>query len=181
MVERGPPMNAYGSSDRTYSLEAFEFAAVAQTPARQYAGFRIWRLIDEVLCSPFRGEPWEQPVVQAICPAANGPAGPHRAPDADCRCGIHVSEAPNIGFSQVDFRGVTGIVSVWGAIVLEPDGARAEFARVAALGMYSHWTRRQKESVRRAAWRLEADVVDLFALEQRANRYGARLPARSSA
>ena len=80
---------------------------------------------------------------------------------ARCSCGIYVSDAPNIGFSQVDFRGVTGIVTVWGALMREEDGARAQFVRVAALGVYSHWTGRHKQAVKAAARRLEADVVDL--------------------
>jgi hypothetical protein len=181
-------MTEYASSDPTDSLETLEVAALALTPATAYAGFRIWRLVDGVLLSPFRDERWDQPVVRAICPqstAARPASGvlatPHRAPHVECRCGIYVSETPNVAFSQVDFRGVTGIVTVWGAIVREPEGARAEFARVAALGVYSHWTVRQKQAVREAAQRLEADVVDLRTLERAADRYGSPLPARSSA
>jgi hypothetical protein len=181
-------MSEYASSDPTDSIEALEVAALALTPATAYAAFRIWRLIDGVLLSPYRDEPWDQPVVRAICPqstaSARLPPGvlaiPHRAPHLECRCGIYVSEQPNVGFSHVDFRGVTGIVTVWGAIVREPEGARAEFARVAALGVYSHWTARQKRAVKEAAQRLEADVVDLRTLDSAAGRYGSPLPARSS-
>ena len=182
-------MTEYASSDPTDSFETLELAALALTPATASAGFRIWRLVDGALLSPFRAEPWDQPVVRANCPqsdaataspAPGGLAIPHRAPHAECRCGIYVSETPNIAFSHVDFRGVTGIVSVWGAIVRESEGARAEFARVAALAVYAHWTARQKRAVKEAASRLEADVLDLHALAQAAGRYGSPLPARSS-
>lgn len=182
-------MSEHASSNPTESLEALELAALVLPPATSYIGFRIWRLVDGDLLSPFRDEPWDQPVVRAVCPLSRDAVGPgsgafatpHRAPHEACRCGIHVSDTPNVAFSHVDFRGVTGIVSVWGAIVREPEGARAEYARVAALGMYAHWTTRQKRAVREAAQRLEADVVDLAALREAASRYGSPLPARATA
>lgn len=176
--------------DRQDALDSLEVAVASLTTATPYVGFRVWRLIDSVLCSPHRLERWHQPVVEARCPgvatgAKRARAGllmiSHRSPDRRCSCGIYVSDSPNVAFSQVDYRGVTGIVTVWGAILREEAGARAEFARVAALGVYSHWTARQKEAVRATAWRLEADLVDVEMLDQVALRYGARLPARSSA
>jgi hypothetical protein len=173
-------MPEYTSSEPTDSFEALELAALVLTPATAYAGFRIWRLVDGELLSPYRNARWDQPVVRAVCPRSAIDT-PHRAPHADCRCGIHVSDTPNVAFSHVDFRGVTGIVTVWGAIMREPDGARVEFARVAALGVYAHWTTRQKHAVREAAQRLEADVVDLRALDGAAGGYGPPLPARSAA
>ena len=171
------------------ALESLELAA-SITTATPYVGFRVWRLIDGMLCSPHRREQWSQPVVEASCPGVTAASGraragllmiPHRSPDRRCRCGIYVSDSPNVAFSQVDYRGVTGIVTVWGAVLREDAGARAEFARVAALGVYTHWTTRQKEAVVATARRLEADVVDAESLDQVAVRYGPRLPARSSA
>jgi hypothetical protein len=176
--------------DRQDALDSLEAALASFTTATPYVGFRVWRLIDGVLCSPHRPERWHEPVIEASCRgAATGAgaatAGPlmisHRSPDRRCSCGIYVSDSPNVAFSQVDFRGVTGIVTVWGTILREDDGARAEFARVAALGIYSHWTARQKEAVKATARRLEADVVDVETLDHVAVRYGARLPARLSA
>ena len=183
-------MNEDAGIDRQDTLDSLAFTVAALTTPTLYVGFRVWRLIDGVLCSPHRPECWDQPVVEASCrggtsDAERARAGvlmiPHRSPDRRCSCGIHVSDAPNVSFSQVDFRGVTGIVTVWGAILREDNGARAEFARVAALGVYSHWTARQKEAVKASARRLEADVVDLEVLDRAALRYGARLPARSLA
>jgi hypothetical protein len=174
--------------DRQDALNSVEFTVAAVTTATPCAGFRIWRLIDGLLWSPYRLDCWDQPVVEASCrgPAVAGErVGPltisHRSPDRRCTCGIYVSDAPNVAFSQLDFRGVTGIVTVWGAIQREEDGARTEFARVAALGIYSHWTARQKEAVRAVARRLETDVVDVQALDRAVCRYGARVPARSLA
>jgi hypothetical protein len=173
---------------RKEALDSLEFAVASLTTATPYVAFRVWRLIDGLLCSPHRLEPWRQPVVHASCPGVvngGGRAGlltiDHRSPDSRCRCGIYVSDAPNVAFSQVDFRGVSGIVTVWGSIFREDDGARVEFARVAALGVYSHWMARQKEAVKAAARQLEADVVDAETLDQAARRYGAPLPARSCA
>jgi hypothetical protein len=173
------------SIERQDALGSLEAAFASLTTATPYVGFRVWRLIDGVLCSPHRRERWHQPVAEASChgaAAGRATAGPlmisHRSPDRRCSCGIYVSDSPNIAFSQVDFRGVTGIVTVWGAMLREDDGARAEFARVAALGIYSHWTVRQKEAVKAAARRLEADVVDVETLDHAALRYGSRLPAR---
>jgi hypothetical protein len=181
-------VNEDAGIDRQDALNSLEFTVAAVTTPAPYVGFRIWRLIEGVLCSPYRLDWWAQPVLEASChgPAAAGEeVGPlaisHRSPDRRCSCGIYVSDAPNVAFSEVDFRGVTGIVTVWGAILREEDGARAEFARVAALGVYSHWTARHKEAVRAAARRLEADLVDVQALDRAARRYGARLPARSLA
>ncbi len=174
--------------ERQDALDSLEFAVASLTTATPYVAFRVWRLIDGVLCSPHRFERWHQPVVHASCPGVGTGGGrvglltiSHRSPDSRCRCGIYVSDAPNVAFSQVDFRGVTGIVTVWGSILREEDKARVEFARVAALGIYSHWMARQKEAVKAAAWQLEADVVDAQSLDQIALRYGTRLPARSSA
>lgn len=183
-------MNEDAGIDRQDALDSLEFTVAAFTTATQYVGFRIWRLIDGALWSPYRRDCWEQPVLEASCRGLTGSAErlglgplpvPHRSPDRRCSCGIYVSHVPNVAFSQLDFRGVTGIVTVWGAILPEDDGARAEFARVAALGVYPHWTERQKEAVTAAARRLEADVVNVDALERVAQRYGARLPARSLA
>jgi hypothetical protein len=180
-------VNEDAGIDRQEALDSLEVAVASLAAETPYVAFRVWRLIDGVLWSPHRRECWDQPVVRATCPSATGGgrAGlltiSHRAPDRRCRCGIYVSDAPNVAFSQVDFRGVTGIVTVWGSILRENDGARAEFARVAALGVYSHWMARQKEAVKAVARGLEADVVDAEMLDQAALRYGARLPARSSA
>jgi hypothetical protein len=55
---------------------------------------------------------------------------------------------------------------------------RAEYAKVAALGLYEHWTARQRDAVRRVAWRLEADTLDLYDLPAAASMYGPGLPAR---
>jgi hypothetical protein len=183
-------MDVYTGSAHVDALEQLELAVFAQATATPYVGFRAWRLIDGVLRSPYRHKRWEQPVLEATCAwlaagPARAPAGamttPHRAPHPDCRCGVYVSDRPNLAFPQVDFRGVTGIVTAWGTVLCDEDGTRAEFAKVAALGVYSHWTARQKDAVAEAARGLEADLVDLDALEAAAPRYGTTLPAPSSA
>jgi hypothetical protein len=157
---------------------------LAQTSVR--AGFRVWQVIEGELYSPYRREHWGQAVQRATCDRPMPPA-PDRGtgwfpatgtvPHPDCVCGIHVSAAPDIAYSQVNFRGVTGIVTVWGGLQREPGGVRAEYAKVAALGIYEHWTARQRDAVRRVALRLEADTLDLYDLPAAASMYGTGLPA----
>ena len=173
------------SDMRTYVWEQLE-SAPAPAASQCCAGFRVWRVLDGSLQSPYRHERWDQPLLKATCRvrcarATGGdvePAPPHRAPHPDCRCGIYVSDVPNLNFSQVDFRGVTGIVTVWGALVSERHGVRAEYARIAALASYSHWSARQKKAVAEVARRLEADVIDFYELAEAADRYGTPLAAR---
>jgi hypothetical protein len=184
--DQAPDASALPRVDGLDLVDTLALASPGATGSRLYAGFRVWRLIDGELRSPYRHEHWDQPVLHATCRAgssapseARAPEVRHRAPHPGCRCGIYVSDAANVDFSHVDFRGVTGVVTVWGALVRERDGVRAEYAKVSALGLYSHWTSRQKEAVRDVAWRLEADVVDLQELPGASGRYGARLPAGS--
>jgi hypothetical protein len=154
---------------------------LAQTPVR--TGFRVWQVVEGELYSPYRRDHWSQAVQRATCdrsvPRPESRSGwfevTSPAPHPACRCGIHVSAEPNIAYSQVNFRGVTGIVTVWGRLEREPDGVRAEYAKVAALGLYEHWTARQRDAVRRLACRLEADTLDLYDLPAAASMYGPAL------
>ena len=68
-----------------------------------------------------------------------------------CGCGISAYHAPTGDFSKVDFRAVSGIVTVWGAIEVDGDEMRAEVARIEALALYHRWTRDQLEAVRAIA------------------------------
>jgi hypothetical protein len=141
--------------------------------------FRDWRITPDGLASPRTGVLWSSPVLTAECHPRTAESllrPPHSAPGRDCSCGIHGYFRPGYETSKVDYRGVTGIISVWGEVELHQDGVRAQFARVEALGVYARWTRRQKDAVNDVAGDLGVDVVDLRDLEEAAARYATAVP-----
>jgi hypothetical protein len=148
-------------------------------------GFRNWRIIRDgprrgELSSPFIPIAWPGPVLRAECRrfgrAEDLLEAPHAAPDPACGCGISAYYSPTADFSKIDYLGVSGIVTVWGRIVADDAGMRAEQVRIAALGSYSRWTRRQRQAVREVADRLGVDLVDLADLAAAAGDYGNTLP-----
>ena len=136
-------------------------------------GFRNWRVIEGALTSPYSGAVWDESLMCARCLTAS-PV--HPAPDPDCDCGVSAYHEPQLSFSTVDFRGVSGIVSLWGRVEVHPDRMRAEYARVEALAVYSHWSRRQLTAVEAVAAQLGVDLVDLHDQAEAAIAYGAALP-----
>ena len=95
-----------------------------------------------------------------------------------CGCGIRAEWTPDLHAPEVDFRAVTGIVALWGTACDAPGGfLRAEHARVCALGLLRHASRRQRDAIDNvAAQQLECDVLDGRALDRAAVRYGKTLP-----
>jgi hypothetical protein len=148
-------------------------------------GFRNWRIMRDgprrgELSSPFIPIAWPGPVLRAECRrfgcAEDLLEAPHAAPEPACGCGICAYHSPTTEFSKVDYLGVSGIVTVWGRVVADDDGMRAEQVRIAALGLYSRWTRRQRQAVREVADLFGVDVVDLAELGAAAGDYGETLP-----
>ena len=133
-------------------------------------GFRNWRIVDGTLTSPYAGTAWHEPLLCARCLG-----GEHEAPHPGCDCGVSAYHDPQVRFSTVDFRGVSGIVTLWGRVEVHPDRMRAEFARVEALALYSRWSARQRNEVTTVARRLGVDLVDLHEQEAAAAGYGAAL------
>ena len=149
-------------------------------------GFRSWRIFRSgqtagQLSSPSFPVIWSTPTLSAEChrlrTAEDLLREQHSAPAPDCGCGIGAYHAPTAEFSKVDYRGVSGIVTVWGRIEVDSEGMRAEHARVEALAIYSRWSRPQREAVARVADDLGVDVVDLHELGAAASGYGEPLPA----
>jgi hypothetical protein len=141
--------------------------------------FRDWRITGDGLTSPRTGVLWQGPVLAAECrprTAESLISPPHRAPGRDCTCGIHGYFRPGYETSKVDYRGVTGIITVWGEVELHQEGLRAQFARIEALGLYARWTSRQKAAVTEVADELGVDVVDLYELEEAAAGYATPVP-----
>ena len=156
-----------------------------QTPdlIEPVVAFRSWRVVDGALRSVYLPVFWTEKEVKATCMSAESPdadaprsASPgHSAPDRGCTCGVYAYYEPDRNFPTVDYRGVIGIVSLWGTIELHEDGMRAEHARVEALAVYSRWTTRQIDTVRQVAADLGVDVVDLDEIEEAARRYGRHI------
>jgi hypothetical protein len=151
-------------------------------------GFRNWRIFRTgpaawELSSPYLPVLWSQPVVRAECRRWRTPEDllrePHAAPHPDCGCGIRAYQTPTSEFSKVDYRAVSGIVTLWGRIEIDRGEMRAEQARVEALGVYRRWSRRQQDAVREVASNLGVEIVDLHDLDIAATRYGAAPPPPS--
>lgn len=141
--------------------------------------FRDWRISPDGLTSPRTGVVWSTRTLVAECrptTAEDFIRPVHRAPGRGCSCGIHGYLRPGSETSKVDYRGVTGIITVWGDVEIHDDGVRAEFARIEALGVYSRWTRRQAQAVHDVADELGVDLVDLHDLRDAASRYGSPVP-----
>lgn len=160
--------------------------AVAPDLTAPVVGFRNWRIMRDgprrgELSSPFIPIAWPGPVLRAECRrfgrAEDLLEAPHAAPEPACGCGICAYHSPTADFSKVDYLGVSGIVTVWGRIVADNAGMRAEQVRIAALGLYSRWTGRQRQAVREVADRFGVDVVDLADLAAAAGDYGETLPS----
>jgi hypothetical protein len=162
-----------------------ELDSVAPDLTAPVVGFRNWRIMRDgprkgELSSPFIPIAWPEPVLRAECRrfgrAEDLLEAPHAAPDPACGCGICAYHSPTANFSKVDHLGVSGIVTVWGRIVADNYGMRAEQVRIAALGLYPRWTRRQQHAVREVAHRFGVDLVDLADLSAAARDYGQTLP-----
>jgi hypothetical protein len=149
-------------------------------------GFRNWRILRTgpargELSSPYFPVTWSEPVMRAECRRWRTPEAlldtPHAAPQGECGCGIRAYHTPTEEFSKVDYRAVSGIVTVWGRIDIGADEMRAELARVEALAVYSRWSRWQRDAVKDVAANLGVDVVELGDLGTAAGSYGAPPPA----
>lgn len=102
-------------------------------------GFRVWSYSRDsgilALCPvAYSNHHWKPGVNRAFC--AKGPGGgwrSHAAPAKGCTCGLHI-------YHKVEtcnyFSGslLHGVVIGWGKIALHPDGFRAQYARILALG-----------------------------------------------
>ena len=91
--------------------------------------YRKWRIVDGRLRSLYMPVFWTEAERRAECRFApsTGPGArtaPHMAPDPTCVCGIYASHKPDYQFPTIDFRGVTGVVTVWGSIEVHADGLR---------------------------------------------------------
>jgi hypothetical protein len=148
-------------------------APVAPDLIEPLTAFRRWRIIDGRLRSPYLPVFWDEPVLAARCPHS------HSAPNLYCGCGIHAYHEPDLEFPAVDYRGVSGIVTLRGRVAVGADGMRAEAARVEAFGVYSRSSRRHKRELTAVADLLGVDLVDIDDLAEAARAYGRPLDPQS--
>jgi len=185
----GDPHSTVASERRPVRLGLIAERGLVETGApdliEPIVGFRNWRIFRTgpacgQLCSPHFPVSWSAPTLRAECHRLRSPEDllreQHAAPKPGCGCGISAYHSPTGEFSKVDFRGVSGIVTVWGRIEVDSEGMRAEIARVEALAIYSRWGRPQREAVADVADDLGVEIVDLHELEAAAGDYGEPLP-----
>lgn len=140
-------------------------------------GFRVWRVIDGRLLSPYIPCRWAGRVMHATCYPANRSLEfgrgwldtPHESPHRDCKCGIYAYHRPGTHGYVGEWEWVDGIVTVWGRIEAHAAGIRAEHARVEAIAD-------ARPAAPVVAERLGVDLVPRDTLDVTARRYGAPLP-----
>jgi hypothetical protein len=149
--------------------------------------FRTWRVADGELVSPYLPERWSAGTVEARCVRGDPQrfrhagellASEHVSPHPACRCGIHAYLEPRSAVAGVDFRRVLGIVAVWGLVELHPEGLRAQFAQVRALGASAGWSSWHRRDVEAIAERLGVPVLPEEALAAAVAEFGSPVPAR---
>jgi hypothetical protein len=122
-------------------------------------GLRTWRVIadggEEALSGPLYATPWPAggEWVHAECRTG------HRAPAADCDCGVHAwHPRPRSARDVLAVRGVVpGVLEAQGPVEVHEDGFRAERGRPYALVAMPG---RNAQLVRRLAERYDAEVIE---------------------
>jgi hypothetical protein len=150
-------------------------AMVAPDLVRPVIGYRLWRLDEDTLWSPYVEERWERGVHTAVCRAERaGHAA--AAPAHDCSCGIHAwyETCPTLSWAATRHL-VAGAVALWGAMELHPFGMRAEYGMVVALAL-PPWNGTKPRRIAELARDFEIDAVPIRRLETAALEHGAPIP-----
>jgi hypothetical protein len=135
-------------------------------------GYRLWRLGDDALHSPYVEEKWERGVHVAVCRAERA-THTEPAPAHDCSCGLHAWYEPCPTLSWAATRHlVAGAIAMWGAIELHPFGMRAARGTIVALAL-PPWSGTKPRRIAEMAWALEVEAVPARQLEEVALEHGA--------
>jgi hypothetical protein len=135
-------------------------------------GYRLWRLDDDALWSPYVEERWERGVHTAVC-RADRADHPEAAPAHDCSCGIHAWYEPCPTLSWAATRHlVAGAIALWGDMELHPFGMRAGKGMIVALAL-PPWNGPKPRRIVEMASALEVEAVPVRRLEAVALRHGA--------
>jgi hypothetical protein len=142
---------------------------------RPVIGYRLWRLGEDALWSPYVEERWGRGVHTAVCRAERG-AHAEPAPAHDCSCGIHAWYEPCPTLSWAATRHlVAGAVALWGALELHPFGMRAERGMIVALAL-PPWHGTKPRRILEISRALEVDAVPIRRLEAVALTHGGPIP-----
>jgi hypothetical protein len=149
--------------------------ALAPDLVQPVIGYRLWRLDDDALWSPYVEERWARGVHTAVCRAERGDhADP--APAHDCSCGIHAWYEPCPTLSWAATRHlVAGAIALWGDLELHPFGMRAARGMIVALAL-PPWNGPKPRRIVEMASALEVEAVPVRRLEAAALEYGAPIP-----
>lgn len=138
-------------------------------------GYRLWRLGDDALYSPYVEERWDRGLHAAVCRAERG-EHVEPAPAHDCSCGIHAWYEPCPTLSWAATRHlVAGAVAMWGAMELHPFGLRAARGTIVALAL-PPWSGTKPRRIAEVAAALEVEAVPARRLEAVALEHGAPIP-----
>jgi hypothetical protein len=122
-------------------------------------GLRTWRVVaddgGEALAGPLYGIPWPAggDWLRATC------ANDHRAPDAECDCGVHAWH-PRLRSARdvLAVRGlIPGVLEAQGPVEVHEDGVRAQRGRPYA---FVAMPGRNAQLIRRLAARYDAAVIE---------------------
>jgi hypothetical protein len=139
-------------------------------------GYRLWRIGDDALWSPYVEERWERGVHTAVCRAERADHA-EPAPAHDCSCGIHAWYEPCPTLSWAATRHlVAGAVALWGDMELHPFGMRAAHGMIVALAV-PPWSGPKPRRILELANALEAEAVPVRRLEAVARTHGEPIPA----
>jgi hypothetical protein len=138
-------------------------------------GYRLWRLGDDALWSPYVEERWDRGVHGAVC-RADRAQHTEPAPAHDCSCGIHAWYEPCPTLSWAATRHlVAGAVALWGDIELHPFGMRAARGMVVALAL-PPWHGTKPRRIAEMAAALDIEAVPARRLEAVALEHGGPVP-----
>jgi hypothetical protein len=138
-------------------------------------GYRLWRLGDDALYSPYVEERWGRGVHAAVCRAERGDHA-EAAPAHDCSCGIHAWYEPCPTLSWAATRHlVAGAIALWGDMELHPFGMRAARGMIVALAL-PPWNGPKPRRIVEMANALDVEVVPARRLEAVALTHGAPVP-----
>jgi hypothetical protein len=150
-------------------------AGVAPDLVQPVVGYRLWRLDEDGLCSPYIAERWKRGVHTAVCRAEDA-AHDDAVPGHDCTCGIYAWYEPCLILGWAATRHlVAGAVALWGEIELHPFGMRARQAMVVALAV-PPWRGTKWRRIMNVARDLDVDAVPARRVKAEALRHGAPVP-----
>lgn len=139
-------------------------------------GFREWAG-DNSLESTGVGGHWGRGVNVARCSQAH--AWDHLSPGHDCQCGLYaLHEVPEAYVGPGPWTGAQemGAIAAWGKVEVHPNGFRAQYAEIIALGFNRRWPTQWVKNTEEFAADYGVPAVEVEDLKQFALNYGSPVP-----